>query len=156
VSGTNGLAGSADTIVVLARDRHATAGIISVTGRDVAEGEYAVTFDGPHGLWSLQGGGLAAAATAAVRHHAEEGLEERSRKVLEYVGEHPEGVRFADVQRDLGDAEARYLSRLYDAGRLTRPSRGLYLPLSGVSEVSGPYNQTDTTDTTDSPLGTTP
>ena len=37
ISGTNGIAGSADTIVLLARDRHETTGLLSVTGRDVHE-----------------------------------------------------------------------------------------------------------------------
>ena len=44
ISGTNGLAGAADTIIVIARRRHETEGTIQVTGRDIAEGEYAVTF----------------------------------------------------------------------------------------------------------------
>jgi hypothetical protein len=42
VSGTHGLAGAADTIIVLARDRQEASGLLKVTGRDVAEGEYAV------------------------------------------------------------------------------------------------------------------
>jgi hypothetical protein len=40
VSGTHGLAGAADTIIVLASDRQEAAGLVKVTGRDVAEGEY--------------------------------------------------------------------------------------------------------------------
>lgn len=154
VSGTNGLAGSADSIVVLARARHEQTGTINVTGRDVPEGEYAVQFTGA--LWELDGGDLATAASRAAQRRVTEGLDDRSRAVMDYVAEHPEGVRFADVKRDLGDAEARYLSRLHEAGRIDRPSRGLYLPLSVVSEVSvpgGPVpSTTDTTDTTDSPI----
>lgn len=154
VSGTNGLAGSADSIVVLARARHEQTGTINVTGRDVPEGEYAVQFTGA--LWQLDGGDLSTAASRAAQRRASEGLDERSRAVMDYVAEHPEGVRFADVKRDLGDAEARYLSRLYEGGRIDRPARGLYLPLSEVSEVSvpgGPVpSTTDTTDTTDSPI----
>jgi hypothetical protein len=154
VSGTNGLAGSADTIVVLARERHSPTGLISVTGRDVAEGEYAVTFDGRSGLWTLDGGGLAAAAARARQRRVTEGLDVRSLEVIAYVNEHPEGVRWGDVKRDLGEEEARYLSRLHDAGRIDRPSRGLYVPVSGVSGVSGPdHPTTDTTDTTDTLLG---
>jgi AAA domain len=164
VSGTNGLAGAADTIVVLTRARHETNGLIQVTGRDVAEGQYAVNFDGPRGLWSLDGDDLSGAATAAIERRITEGLDDRSRAVIEYVNDHPEGVRWGDVKQDLGEEEARYLSRLAGSGRIARPSRGLYVPLSGVSGVSvsltelptpdtpseSRHPQTDTTDTTDS------
>lgn len=149
VSGTNGLAGAADTIVVLARERHETSGLVSVTGRDVAEGEYAVTFDGRRGLWTLEGGGLAAAAARATQRRMTEGLDSRSLAVVAYVEEHPKGVRWGDVKRDLGEEEARYLSRLHEAGRIARPSRGLYVPLSVVSGVSVPTDRPDTTDTTE-------
>ncbi|MCZ7526558.1 MAG: hypothetical protein M5U14_09385 [Acidimicrobiia bacterium] len=44
VSGTHGLAGSADTVVILGRGRHDSTGLVQVTGRDVPEAEYAVTF----------------------------------------------------------------------------------------------------------------
>jgi len=46
VSGTHGLAGAADTIVVLTRPRLQDDGLVKVTGRDVPEGEYAVRFQG--------------------------------------------------------------------------------------------------------------
>jgi hypothetical protein len=60
-SGTAGLAGAADTVIVLSRDRQEAAGLLKVTGRDVAEGEYAVTFkDGA--VWELEGHGPEARA----------------------------------------------------------------------------------------------
>jgi Transcriptional regulator, AbiEi antitoxin len=86
------------------------------------------------------------------QQHAEQGLDERTRRVVDDVTSHPDGVRWGDVKRDLGDEEARYVSRLYESGRIARPARGLYLPLSGVSGVSVPTDQPDTTDTTDSPI----
>jgi Bifunctional DNA primase/polymerase, N-terminal/AAA domain len=147
VSGTNGLAGAADTIIVITRPRHENDGVIQVTGRDVAEGQYAVVFDGPRGLWTLDGNGLAGAAATVAQRRANEGLDDRSRAVIGYVNKHPEGVRWGDVKRDLGEDEARYLSRLYESGRIARPSRGLYVPLSGVSGVSGFTTETDTPDT---------
>lgn len=149
VSGTNGLAGAADTIIVLARERQSSTGVLSVTGRDVTESEIAVSFDGPTGIWSLDGASLADASKAASERRAAMGLDERARSVVAYVNRRPNGVRWADVERDLGEAEARYLSRLHDQGRIRRLSRGLYGPLSAVSGVSGavPTGQTDTTDT---------
>ena len=51
--GTHGLAGAADTIMVLSRSRGKGEGILRVTGRDVIEADYAVKFC--DGAWSLDG-----------------------------------------------------------------------------------------------------
>jgi hypothetical protein len=135
VSGTNGLAGSADTIVVLARERHSPTGLISVTGRDVAEGEYSVTFDGPRGLWTLDGGGLAAAAGRAAQRRASQGLGELSGDIVEMVAAANE-VTTKAVTEAFGDDARRYLSRLVDGGRLVRVKRGVYaLPPTPVTTV---------------------
>ena len=150
VSGTHGLAGSADTVVVLAREREQPEGLISVTGRDVMESTYAVSFDGSSGIWSLDGEDLPGAAQIAATRKTGFGLDERARAVVAYVNAHPEGVRWKDVERDLGASEARYLSRLYEQERIDKAARGLYTPLSGVSGTEVPNGQTDTTDT---PLG---
>jgi DnaB-like helicase N terminal domain/AAA domain len=77
VSGTHGLAGAADTVVVLTRPRHEEAGLLKVAGRDVAEGEYAVRFvDGC--AWELDGDDLAAAARRARDARVTAGLGDRS------------------------------------------------------------------------------
>jgi RecA-family ATPase len=75
VSGTNGIAGGADTVIVLTRDRNQSDGLIQVTGRDVSEGEYAVQFEG--GFWALEGGSLATAADAAEERRAGIGVGDR-------------------------------------------------------------------------------
>lgn len=49
VSGTYGIAGSADTVIVVRRKRHEEFGTLDVTGRDVAEAEVPVRF--VDGLW---------------------------------------------------------------------------------------------------------
>src|ERR1700677_2927422 len=56
VSGTHGLAGSADTVVVLARKRQSNEGVLMVTGRDVEENEYALTMQ--DAAWRLDGADL--------------------------------------------------------------------------------------------------
>ncbi|MDZ7677042.1 MAG: AAA family ATPase [Acidimicrobiales bacterium] len=135
VSGTNGLAGAADTIIVLARDRHADEGTIAVTGRDVGEGEYAVRFDGTTGTWSTQGRTLADAAARAAQQRAASGIGDRSAEIVTYVAEHPDGVRAREVATtfEMGDkAAGTYLGRLADAGRIQRASRGLYTPVGSV------------------------
>src|SRR5215471_7737794 len=83
VSGTNGIAGGADTVLVLTRDRNESDGLLQVTGRDVSEGAYALTFSA--GSWRLDGGSLATAAKAAATRRAEIGLSDRSRDIIEVV-----------------------------------------------------------------------
>jgi RecA-family ATPase len=135
VSGTHGLAGAADTVVVLCRDRHSTDGLLKVTGRDVAEGEYAIRFvDGSS--WILDGANLNQAAARAVQRRATDSLDERSRSILDFVNLHPHGVRASDVATalDIDTAQARvYLSRLNETDRISRPTRGLYTPVASVS-----------------------
>ena len=55
VSGTHGLAGAADTVLVLKRSRGRADAELAVTGRDVPEQTLALRFDGAIGSWSLLG-----------------------------------------------------------------------------------------------------
>lgn len=145
VSGTNGLAGAADTIVVLTRGRHDTDGTVSVTGRDVAEGEYAVTFDGGTGIWSLNGTTLEQAAARAAQRRAADGLGDRSAEVLGIVADHPEGCRARLVAERLGVSDSyagTYLGRLAESGRIRKAGRGLYLPLLNVESVETGNDET--------------
>lgn len=137
VSGTNGLAGSADTIVLLARARHETSGLLKVTGRDVPEGEFAISFrEGSR--WELDGADLKAASQAAASLRAQIGLGDRASDVVAIVGRHPDGVRAQTVADELGiDAKTAgvYLKRMADTFRINRPSRGLYTPIESVVSV---------------------
>lgn len=133
VSGTHGLAGASDTIVVLSRVRHADAGVLSVTGRDVEEESYALTMT--EGVWTLDGADLATSAKKAAARRETDGLGDRSADALRFVGEHPEGVRPKDVAEALGidnQTAGTVLGRLFDAGKLSRPSRGRYAPVVPV------------------------
>ena len=56
VSGTQGLAGAADAILVLARSRGTAQAVLNITGRDVEEAEHALDFDAHTGTWSLLDG----------------------------------------------------------------------------------------------------
>jgi RecA-family ATPase len=53
VSGTQGLAGAADTLLFLQRGRCQNSGVLRLTGRDVEETEFAMTLDGMG--WRLEG-----------------------------------------------------------------------------------------------------
>jgi hypothetical protein len=132
ISGTHGLAGAADTIITLSRGRGKADGILRVTGRDVVEADYAVTFR--EGVWALDGDTLAE-ARANVARRAEAGqLGERSAEIIEFIRQRPSGAKAGQVTGKFGPDAAQYLKRLTDSGRLHKPKRGLYV----VSGPSGP------------------
>lgn len=53
VSGTQGIAGGADAVLVLKRGRGKADATLKVTGRDIEEAEHALSFDPTCGLWSM-------------------------------------------------------------------------------------------------------
>jgi AAA domain/Transcriptional regulator, AbiEi antitoxin len=136
VSGTHGLAGAADAIVVLTRPRLQEDGLVKVTGRDIPEGEYAVRFrDGHH--WALHGDGLAAAAEVARSVRATAGLGDRAADIVEAVTRLGQATA-SDVVAEVGIDRAKvdvYLGRLVDSGRLERIKRGVYAPTPPVRSV---------------------
>lgn len=132
-SGSQGLTGAADYVLILERKRHASSAILHVTGRDVEEGQYALTTE--NGRWMLNGATLADAAANARQQESRSKKSHRMMDVLRYVNAHPEGVRAKDVDEGLGITNARqYLSRLAADGLLDKHGRGLYAPLSGASD----------------------
>jgi hypothetical protein len=56
VSGTNGLAGAADAVLVLRRMRGSADAELHITGRDVDEAAYALSFDASLGAWQMLDG----------------------------------------------------------------------------------------------------
>jgi hypothetical protein len=147
-----------DTIIVISRDRNETSGLLKVTGRDVAEGEYAVRFkDGA--VWELDGPDLATAREKAQKvratTRATAGAGDRMLDVVLYAYQHPDGVRRGDAAKTLHmdpKAATVYLARAADAGRLQRAERGLYTPVISVTSVTseGGTDNTDNTDNTPS------
>jgi hypothetical protein len=55
VSGTTGITGAADAIMILKRGRGQVDGTLTLTGRDIEEQELALRFHGQEGLWELMG-----------------------------------------------------------------------------------------------------
>jgi RecA-family ATPase len=135
VSGTHGLAGAADTIVVLSRDRQETAGLLKVTGRDVAAARE-----------------KAQKVRATTRATA--GAGDRMLDVVLYAYQHPEGVRRKDVAEAL-EVDPKvvgvYLARGERAGRLRRAERGLYTPVTSVASVTSEGDQDNTDNTRNTP-----
>jgi hypothetical protein len=135
VSGTHGLAGAADTIMVLVRRRQAADAVLKVTGRDVPEDEFALTIEDGRN-WQASGGSLPAAADKARKRKDAQELSGVMADVLAAVRAHPEGVRAGDLTERFGKPVYTYLARLVEAGRVDKLERGLYVPLLEVWEVS--------------------
>lgn len=136
VSGTQGIAGSADFVLVLTRKRHSDDGVLAVTGRDVDENEYALTTDS--GRWTLDGDNLLAASSAAADRRQQKQLGDKSLEVVALVNQRAE-TRAGDVQQALGidqHTARTYLSRLADSGRIHKAGRGIYRSVASVASVA--------------------
>ena len=140
VSGTpEGLAGAADSVLVIKRDRGTGDATLHVTSRDAAEGEYAVTMT--DGQWQLDGDGLRDAAERATQRRQTAGLGDDMSRVIEAVNRHPEGIKASDLATELemNDNTVRsYLRRAVDAGRILNPQRGLYTPATSATSATLP------------------
>ena len=126
VSGTQGIAGSADFVLVLRRQRHSDDALLLVTGRDVTEAEYALKFT--DGLWQLDGANLTSAASAAETRREKEHLGDRALEVLAFVNQRDDLTRAADLKvLGIDQEQARvYLNRLSESGRIQKIGRGQY------------------------------
>lgn len=127
-SGSFGLTGSADTVIILERKRGESVGRISLVSRDLdSDGVYKVQRNGNG--WELAGGSLDAARTAAIEEAETENLGETSREVLTYVEQRP-GSSLAEIKAAFPnvspDAIKSAIWRLHDSGRLIRTARGRY------------------------------
>jgi hypothetical protein len=155
-SGTYGIAGAVDFTCLLTRKRHSPEAQLTVTGRDINEGRYALTnMGGDDGIvWHLDGDDLASAsACVAQREEAGEvaALGDRSQSVLLYVRNSDVDVTPKSVADALdidNDQSGKYLRRLADKGLITPASRGKYrrLGLPVCKECGDPMTagQTDT------------
>ncbi|OLT09315.1 hypothetical protein BJF77_11040 [Kocuria sp. CNJ-770] len=155
VSGTQGLAGAADSILVLRRARHEQDATLNVTSRDAAEGEYAVRFDSTTGTWALDGTSLVDAAQRVEERRTTEGVGDEMAELVRVVNRHPDGIKRKDlealVHMEPGSIGV-YLRRATEAGRITNPRRGIYAPVTTVTSVTIPgepsTNVTDVSDVT--------
>jgi RecA-family ATPase len=150
VSGSQGIAGSAGFVLVLARKRHEDKAILSVTGRDVAEAEYALQVT--EGIWQIDGTNLAAASETAERRRLSDTRSDRSVEIFAMVAASPKPVSPSEVSEKLGidnDTVGRYLRRLAADEFIKRSGRGLYTNASEVSECpkTTPSDTTDASDT---------
>ncbi len=128
VSGTQGLAGAADCIVVLKRSRGTADGVLHVTGRDVEEAEYALTFSAELGAWQMLDGPA-----------ADYSLGDTRQRILRYVRDSRSATpkQVAEALKLDHDLAKQTCYRMSKAGQLDTDGRGTYLsPVTPVTEVS--------------------
>jgi len=119
VSGTNGLAGAADAVLVLERARAQADGLLHVTGRDVEEADHALSFDPGIGAWSLLDG-------PAEEHLMHDTRALISRYVRDYPGSKPAAIAEA---LKIGPGTVRQTcKRMLDAEQLRAEPGGAYYP----------------------------
>ncbi len=149
VNGSHGLAGTADTVIVMARSRMTNNSVMSLTSRDFAEDEKAFTFDPLTGQWRLLDG-------PAIRHE----VADTRRTILDTLDRTTQPLTPAEVAKaaDLDPQLVRKtLQRMLEDEQVSRgPKTGTYVPLSHLSLLSPDGSVRDTWDTCDTPTGVTP
>lgn len=124
VSGTLGLTGAADSVLVLKRDRNATEGTLNVTGRDIEERELALSFT-HEALW------VALGPAADVR------MSQERREVLEVLRSWDAAMKPTQIAKELGKNPVtvrRLLQMMKSEGQVhTGPKSGSFLPGPSVT-----------------------
>jgi hypothetical protein len=127
VSGTQGLAGAADAVLVLQRSRGAAEATLRMTGRDIHEASYALDFDAGIGTWKLLDDPPDVLALGDTR-----------RQILRCVTEHgpltPKAI--AEAVAASYELVKKTCQRMAEDDQLTTDGTGRYSP-SHVSAVPG-------------------
>jgi hypothetical protein len=143
VSGTNGITGAADTIMVLKRARNAADAILSITGRDVSEAEHALTFDATLGTWSMLAGPASDYAMASTRRAIVAAVRDAEGIGPKAIAE-ATGIEYATVKQTV--------RRMVDDDQLDTDGEGRYFPPVSLSLLS-PESPSDPLDPGDSDSG---
>jgi hypothetical protein len=120
VSGTHGLAGAADAVLVLKRSRGSAEAVLNVTGRDVEEAEYALNFAADIGTWQLLDG-------PASDYDQSDERQRILAAVRECEGIGPKAI--ADASGVSYDVVKHLVRKMVDADQLDTDGSGRYFPV---------------------------
>jgi hypothetical protein len=136
VSGTNGLAGAADAVLVLKRMRGSADAELHITGRDVDEAAYALRFDTGLGAWQMLEGPASDYTLGDTRQTI-------LRHLRTVEGATPKQI--ADALSLNYETVKKTCRRMADDGQLDTDGQGTYFPpLSPVPHVPRvPLKDTD-------------
>lgn len=121
VTGSMGLTGAADVILVLKRIREENDGTLFVTGRDVEERKIPIAWDGRSRRWCI--------VEADPAHDPDAGCTQEQRKLLGVLRDVARPISPAEVAKILGkgaNTVAQTLKRMHEAGLAERASHGKY------------------------------
>lgn len=125
VNGSNGITGGVDSTLLIKRKRKSGEAQLHVTGREVGENVYALTFNDGH--WAVDGGSLEAAARNT---DEQEALSQRMQQMLDHVeSTTPETVTPKSAAAALNtsaQSASMYLKRLVEKGKITKKGYGTY------------------------------
>lgn len=129
VSGTQGLAGAADAVMVLKRSRGEADATLHITGRDVEEAEHALSFAPDIGTWQLLDG-------PAYTHT----LTDTRKAIHDYLAGYPGQPGPKQIAEGTGleyDLVKQTVRRMVDDGQLRSDGRGHYtIPVTAVTSVT--------------------
>jgi DNA-binding transcriptional ArsR family regulator len=124
VSGTRGLTGAADGVLVLKKDSGSQQPVLYGRGRDLEEVETALQFDKDTGTWSI----LGAAWLVADTHER--------REIQQVLGRSVDPMTPTEIADRIGKTRQnvqKMLSKMEDEGQVERIKRGSYVLVSMVS-----------------------
>lgn len=139
VSGTRGLTGAADGVLVLKKDSGSQQPVLYGRGRDLEEIETALQFDGETGTWSILGAAWLVADTM------------ERREIQQVLGRSVDPMTPTEIGERLGKSRqniSKMLAKMYDEGQVEKVSTGRYVLVSPVSPFTSPHDTKETRETT--------
>lgn len=128
VSGSTGLTGAADAILIAKRARNTAEAVLHVTGRDITEQEYGLAWQAETCTWSLLDEPVAIATMGATRRKILAHLTEQEGDTPTQISE-ATGIPLATVKQTV--------RRMVDDRQLDTDGQGHYVPATGsLSPVS--------------------
>ena len=127
VSGTRGLTGAADSVLVLRRDPCTRQPVLYGRGRDMEEIENALEFDKQTGTWTVLGAAWQVADTV------------ERREIQQVLGRSVDPMTPTEIAERLGKSRQniqKMLTKMLDDGKIEQVKRGLYTLVSPVSPVA--------------------
>lgn len=139
VSGTRGLTGAADGVLVLKRDSGTQQPVLYGRGRDLEEFESALQFDGETGTWSILGAAWQVADTM------------ERREIQQVLGRSVDPMSPTEIGERLGKSRqniSKMLAKMLDEGQVDKVSTGRYILVSPVSPFTPSSDTKETKETT--------
>jgi hypothetical protein len=127
VSGSTGLTGAADSVIVLKRLRGEADGELHITGRDVDETQLALKFHADMGSWTKLDGDPARYKLRETRAAVLDVLDERGCATPKQI---------AEALAMKGDTVRQTLSRMVADHQIDTDGKGLYMPVTPVTTVT--------------------